>query len=94
MVKLACFRLSECGETLTERWHVRKKYKTIKGKNMERGHRECLCFLLSGLSLGSLSNSVIDGNDNVKKAIDLISKTTTLQGHYTFWYISLPSLHD
>ena len=32
-----------------------------------------------------------DGNENDKKAIDLISKTTTLRA---FLCISLPSLHD
>ena len=35
-----------------------------------------------------------DGNNNVVKAIGLISKTTTLHMHHTFVYISLPSLHD
>ena len=33
-------------------------------------------------------------NKNVKKAIGLISKTTTLNMHHTFLYISLPSLHN
>ena len=38
----------------------------------------------------SFSNE--DGNDNKKgkKAIGLISKTTTLHVHHTFLYISLP----
>ena len=35
-----------------------------------------------------------DGNENVKKAIVLISKTTTLHGQHTSLYISLPPLHD
>ena len=35
-----------------------------------------------------------DGNENVIKAIGLISKTTTLHVHHTFLYISLPSLHN
>ena len=30
-------------------------------------------------------------SENVKKAIGLISKTTTLHVQHTFWYISLPS---
>ena len=46
------------------------------------------------LSLGSLSNDDGDGNENGKKAIGLISKTTTLHVHHAFLYISLPSLHD
>ena len=44
--------------------------------------------------LWSFSNDDGDGNDNVKKVIGLITKTTTLHVHYTFGYISLPSLHD
>ena len=35
-----------------------------------------------------------DGNENFKKAIGLISKTTILHVHHAFLYISLPSLHD
>ena len=43
---------------------------------------------------GSFSNDDGDGNNNGKKAIGLISKTTTLHVHHAFLYISLPSLHD
>ena len=39
----------------------------------------------------SLSKDDGDSNENGKKAIDLISKTTTL---HAFLCISLPSLHD
>ena len=35
-----------------------------------------------------------DGSENGRKAIGLISKTTTLHVQHTFLYISLPSLHD
>ena len=35
-----------------------------------------------------------DGNENVQKAIGLVSKTTTLHVHNDFLYISLSSLHD
>ena len=35
-----------------------------------------------------------DDNENVKKAIVWISKTTTLHVHLAFLYISLPSLRD
>ena len=41
----------------------------------------------------SLNNDNGDGNKNGKKAIGLISKTTTLHVHHAFLYISLPSLH-
>ena len=44
--------------------------------------------------LESFSNDDADGNQDVKKAIGLISKTTTLHVHHAFLYISLPSLHD
>ena len=35
-----------------------------------------------------------DGNENVKIAIGLITKTTIIHVHHAFLYISLPSLHD
>ena len=42
----------------------------------------------------SFSNNGVVGSENVKKAIGLISKTTTFHVQHTFLYISLPSLHD
>ena len=44
--------------------------------------------------LGIFSNDNSDGNLDVKKAIGLLRKTTTLHVHHAFLYISLPSLHD
>ena len=45
--------------------------------------------------IGSFGNGDGDGSENGKKAIGLISKTSTLHVHHTlFLYISLPSLHD
>ena len=44
--------------------------------------------------LGSFSNDDGDGNQDVKKAIGLLRKTTTLHVHHAFLFISLPSLHD
>ena len=35
-----------------------------------------------------------DDNENVKKEISWIGKTTTRHVHHAFLYISLPSLHD
>ena len=46
------------------------------------------------MSVGSFSNDDGDGNENVKKVIGLLSKTTTLHVHHAFLYISLPLLHD
>ena len=43
--------------------------------------------------IGSFSNEDGDGSENVKKAIGLISKTTTLHVQHAFLYISLLSLH-
>ena len=45
---------------------------------------------------GSLSNDDDDGNENgkIKKPIWLDGKTATLNVHHTFFYISLPLLHD
>ena len=45
------------------------------------------------LRLGSLTDNS-DGNEDVKKAIGVMSKTTTLHVHHAFLYSSLPSLHD
>ena len=45
-------------------------------------------------SIGSFSNDDGDGNQDVKNAIGLLRKTTTLHVHHAFLYISLPSLHD
>ena len=44
------------------------------------------------MSVGSFSNG--DGDENIKKAIRLLSKTTSLHVRHTFLYISLPLLHD
>ena len=46
------------------------------------------------MSVGSFSNDDGDGNENVKKAIGLLSKTTSLHVHHAILYISLPLLHD
>ena len=53
----------------------------------------CRCCRVVG-SLGSFSNDDGDGNEDVRKAISLLRKTTTLHVHYSFLYISLLSLHD
>ena len=44
--------------------------------------------------LGTLRSDDGDGNEDVKKAIGLITKTTILHVHHAFLYISLQSLHD
>ena len=41
-----------------------------------------------------LSNDDGDGKEDVKKAIGLLRKTTTLHMHHSFLYIFLPPLHD
>ena len=52
------------------------------------------CMVGTRQRIGSFSNDDGDGKEDVKKAIGLISKTTTLHVHHAFLYISLPSLHD
>ena len=59
----------------------------------------CGVFHVPGLSLcgtliGTLRSNDADDNENVKKTIGLISKTTTSHVHRTFLYISFPFLHD
>jgi len=44
------------------------------------------------VKLGSFSNDDGDGNENVKKAIGLSRKTTTLHVHHAYLYISLTVL--
>ena len=41
------------------------------------------------LIIGTIRNYNRDDNGNVKKAVGLMSKTTTLHVHHTFLYISL-----
>ena len=45
-------------------------------------------------AIGTLRSDDGDDNEDVKKALGLISKKTTLHVHHAFLYISLPSLHD
>ena len=64
------------------------------------GRLECICrdlkVLCKVFSLGSFSNvnGDGDGKEDVKKAIGLSRKTTTLHVHHAFLFLSLPSLHD
>ena len=44
--------------------------------------------------LGTSRSDDSDGNENVNKAIGLITKTTILHVHHAFLYISLPLLQD
>ena len=46
------------------------------------------------ISVASFSNDDGDSNENVKKAIGLLSKTTSFHVHHAILYISLPLLHD
>ena len=44
------------------------------------------------LTLGTLRSNDADDNENVKKTIGLISKTTTSHVQHTFLFISFPFL--
>ena len=46
------------------------------------------------LVLGTLRSNDADDNENVKKTIVLITKTTNSHVHHTFLYISFPLLND
>ena len=46
------------------------------------------------LTLVSTNHASSNPGQDVKKAIGLLRKTTTLHVHHAFLYISLPSLHD
>ena len=57
------------------------------------GHQDIHETLLPQI-IGSFSNDDGEGKGDVKKAIGLLRKTTTLHVRHAFLYISLPSLHD
>ena len=59
-----------------------------------RTGNQTLSAIRAGKILGTLRNCNGDGKENVKKAIGLMSTTTTLHVHHAFLYISLPSLHN
>ena len=63
-------------------------------KSWSRNKEVNLNVASSTVLVGSFSNDHGDGNENVKKAIGLISKTTILLVQEPFLYISLPSPHD
>ena len=63
----------------------REMYGLLSEKNVGKGF---------SFKLGTLRNYDGDGKENVKKAIGLMSKTTTLHVHHAFLYISLLSLHN
>ena len=44
--------------------------------------------------IGTFRSNDADDNENVKKTIGLISKTTTSHVQHTFLFISFPFLHD
>ena len=54
----------------------------------------CKLLKIHTRTLTANSNDDAHGNEDVKKAIGLLRKTTTLHVHHDFLYISLPSLHD
>ena len=71
------------------------------GKEDTQGSPKISSTLLAEVSSGGVVFTIEtlrkhngDGNGNAKKAIGLMSKTTTLHVHHAFLYISLPSLHN
>ena len=54
-------------------------------RERQKSRRRCLSFLT-----GTLRSNYADGDENVKKTIGFIRKTTTLHVHHAFLYISLP----
>ena len=71
-----------------------KSYRLCGNGEKDKQQRQNAWMLHRRDAIGSLSNDNADGNENGKKGIGLISKTTTLHVHHAFLYISLPSLHD
>ena len=85
-VLLCSFMKKKTGSVFPAFCHATFHHALITCCNVYRAGVRCL--------IGSFSNDDGDGNENGKKTIGLISKTTTLHVHHTFLYISLPSLHD
>ena len=54
-------------------------------RERQKSRRRCLSFLT-----GTLRSNESDGDENVKKTISFIRKTTTLHVRHAFLYISLP----
>ena len=69
--------------------HTRPENQANDFEKVYHRRRRCLSSLL-----GTLRSNDADDNENVKKTIGLISKTTTSHVHHTFLYISFPFLHD
>ena len=69
---------------------------TMEKKSKIRGAVPFPRVTVASESIGSFSNDNGDGdgNEDVKNAIGLLRKTTTLHVHHAFLYISLPSLHN
>ena len=53
-----------------------------------------LMWTVEDASIGTLRKQDGDGNESVKKAMGLMSKTTRLQVNHAFLFISLLSLHN
>ena len=51
---------------------------------------DVLVAVASSDRIGTLRSNDADGNENVKKTIGFINKTTTLHVHRTYLYISFP----
>ena len=56
--------------------------------------KSIICRADAAKLIWTLRNYNGDGKENVKKAVGLMSKTTTLHVHHAFLYISLLSLHN
>ena len=69
-----------------------KSYRLCGNGEKDKQQRQNAWMLHRRDAIGSLSNDNADGNENGKKGIGLISKTTTFHVHHGFLYISLPSL--
>ena len=49
---------------------------------------------VKNFSVGTVRSNDADGDENVKKTIGFITKTTTLHVHHAFLYISLPFMNN
>ena len=91
------FVLKWDGDIGTRVWGLgtrRRETRDLGTSSVVRGDVNATHPTLFMVPIGTLRNYDGDGKENVKIAIGLMSKTTTLHVHHAFLYISLLSLHN
>ena len=96
MPALSCLTKCWTGEIKLKRGSYVGFLLIVKGSRIHLAWNRKYCNLstIASRTIGSFSNDDGDGNENVKKAIGLLSKTTTLHVHHALLHIAWSSLPD